>query len=152
MGLRERLDEDLKVAIRSQDVLRRSVLRLIRSEIHNEEISIQKSLDDDGIVRVISRQVRQRKESIIEFSKAGRPDLTEREKSELAVVMGYLPQQLEEDEIIAVIREIVCIEDQPQSYNKGKIMGLVMTRLKGRADGSTVNELVTKFLDNANEV
>ena len=108
MPLKERLDEDLKSAIRAQDALRRNVLRSLRSEVHNEEIAQQKQLDDDdAIIGVISRQVRQRRESISEFRKGNRDDLVQREESELAVLLEYLPQQLTPEEIADMVREAV---------------------------------------------
>ena len=93
MNLRDRLDQDLKDAIRGKDSLRKSVVRILRSDIHNEEIAIQKSLDDEGIVGVISRQVRQRRESITEFRKGNREDLVAKEEQELSTLLEYLPDQ-----------------------------------------------------------
>ena len=108
MPLKDRLDEDLKRAIRQQDALRRNVLRTLRSEVHNEEIAQQKPLeDDDAIIGVISRQVRQRRESITEFRKGRREDLVQREESEMAVLLEYLPPQLSPDEIADMVREAV---------------------------------------------
>ena len=148
MPLKDRLDEDLKSAIRAQDALRRNVLRSLRSEVHNEEIAQQKPLeDDDAIVGVISRQVRQRRESISEFRKGRRDDLVQREESELAVLLEYLPQQLTPEEIADLAREAVGEVGARGPGDKGRVMGKLMPLVRGRADGSVVNEVVTGILE-----
>ena len=148
MGLKERLDEDLKKAIREQDALRRTVLRTVRSEVHNEEIALQKSLDDDdGIIGVISRQVRQRRESIYEFRKGQREDLVEREEAELAVLLDYLPSQLTPEELTVLVQGVIQDMGVQGPGDKGKVMGRLMPQVKGKADGSAVNEVVTKLLE-----
>ncbi len=148
MPLKDRLDEDLKSAIRAQDALRRNVLRSLRSEVHNEEIAQQKPLeDDDAIIGVISRQVRQRRESISEFRKGRRDDLVQREESELAVLLEYLPQQLTPAEIADLAREAVGEVGARGPGDKGRVMGKLMPLVRGRADGSVVNEVVTGILE-----
>lgn len=148
MGLKARLDEDLKKAIREQDALRRTVLRTVRSEVHNEEIALQKPLDDDdGIVGVISRQVRQRRESIYEFRKGQREDLVEREEAELAVLLDYLPPQLTPEELTVLVQGVIQDMGVQGPGDKGKVMGRLMPQVKGKADGSAVNEVVTKLLE-----
>ncbi|MDP6101852.1 MAG: GatB/YqeY domain-containing protein [Dehalococcoidia bacterium] len=148
MGLKERLDEDLKKAIREQDALRRMVLRSVRSDVHNEEIALQKPLDDDeGIVGVISKQVRQRRESIYEFRKGQREDLVEREEAELAVLLRYLPPQLTQEELTALIQGVIQEIGVQGPGDKGKVMGKLMPQVKGKAEGSVVNEIVTKLLE-----
>jgi len=147
MGLKERLDEDLKKAMMEQDVLRRSVLRLIRSEVHNEEIALQKPLEDDLIVGVISRQVRQRRESIYEFRRGKRDDLVQREEAELAVILDYLPPQLTTDELTALAQGIIREIGAQGLGDKGKVMGRLMPQVKGKAEGSAVNEVVTELLE-----
>ena len=148
MPLKDRLDEDLKSAIRAQDALRRNVLRSLRSEVHNEEIAQQKPLeDDDAIIGVISRQVRQRRESISEFRKGRRDDLVQREESELAVLLEYLPQQFTSEEIADLAREAVGEVGARGPGDKGRVMGKLMPLVRGRADGSVVNEVVTGILE-----
>ena len=148
MPLKDRLDEDLKRAIRQQDALRRNVLRTLRSEVHNEEIAQQKPLeDDDAIIGVISRQVRQRRESITEFRKGRREDLVQREESEMAVLLEYLPPQLSPDEIADMVREAVREVGARGPGDKGRVMGKLMPNVRGRADGSVVNEVVTGILE-----
>jgi len=147
MGLKDRLDEDLKKAMRERDVLRRSVLRLIRSEVHNEEIALQKPLDDDGIIGVLSRQVRQRRESIYEFRKGQREDLVQREEDELAVLQEYLPPQLTAEELMALVQGAIREMGAQGPGDKGKVMGKLMPQVKGKAEGSAVNEVVSKLLE-----
>lgn len=148
MPLKDRLDEDLKSAIRAQDALRRNVLRSLRSEVHNEEIAQQKPLeDDDAIIGVISRQVRQRRESISEFRKGNRDDLVQREESELAVLLEYLPQQLTPEEIADLARQAVNEVGARGPGDKGRVMGKLMPSVRGLADGSVVNEVVTGILE-----
>lgn len=148
MPLKDRLDEDLKSAIRAQDALRRNVLRSLRSEVHNEEIAQQKPLeDDDAITGVISRQVRQRRESISEFRKGNRDDLVQREESELAVLLEYMPQQLTAEEIADLARQAVAEVGARGPGDKGRVMGKLMPSVRGRVDGSVVNEVVTGILE-----
>lgn len=147
MGLRERLEEDLKKAMREQDVVRRSVIRFVRSEVHNEEIALQKPLDDAGIVGVLSRQVRQRRESIGEFRKGKREDLVQREEAELAVIQEYLPTQLTMEELTALAQGVVREMGAKGPGDKGKVMGKLMSQVRGKADGSAVNEVVSKLLE-----
>jgi uncharacterized protein YqeY len=148
MRLKERLDEDLKKAIREQDVLQRSVLRTIRSEVHNEEIATQKPLDDDdGIIGVISRLARQRRESIYEFRKGHREDLVEGEEADLAVLLGYLPPQLTAEELTALAQVIIQEVGAQGLGDKGKVMGKLMPQVKGKTEGSSVNEVVSKLLE-----
>jgi uncharacterized protein YqeY len=148
MPLKDRLDEDLKRAIRQQDALRRNVLRTLRSEVHNDEIAQQKPLDDDdAIIGVISRQVRQRRESITEFRKGRRDDLVQREESEMAVLLEYLPPQLSPEEIADMAREAVREVGARGPGDKGRVMGKLMPHVRGKADGSVVNEVVTGILE-----
>lgn len=147
MGLKERFEEDLKKAMRERDVLHRSVIRLIRSEVQNEEIARQKPLDDDGVVGILSRQVRQRRESIIEFRKGKREDLVKREEAELSVIQEYLPRQLTEDELTGLVQEVITESGARGPSDKGKVMGKLMPQVRGRAQGSEVEVVVAKLLD-----
>lgn len=147
MGIREHLDEDLKAAMRGRDELRRSVLRVVRSEIHNEEINLRRELDEDGILGVISSQVKRHRESISEFRKGNRDDLVVREEEELKVLLTYMPEQLGQDEILVLAREAVNASGAQGPGDKGKVMGRLMPQVKGKADGSIVNAVVTEILE-----
>ena len=105
MSIKDKLMEDLKTAMRSRDAARTGVLRYLRSEIHNQEIEDGKDLDDNGVMAVLGKQAKQRHDSIDAFKQGNRPDLVEKEEAQLAVIMGYLPQQLSDDEIAEIARE-----------------------------------------------
>ena len=147
MGIKENLDEDLKSAMRDRDELRRSVLRVVRSEIHNEEINLRRELDEEGILGVISSQVKRHRESISEFRKGNRDDLVGREEEELNVLLAYMPKQLEQHEILVLAREAVNASGAQCPGDKGKVMGRLMPQVKGKADGNIVNSIVTEILE-----
>ena len=147
MGIKENLDEDLKSAMRDRDELRRSVLRVVRSEIHNEEINLRRELDEEGILGVISSQVKRHRESISEFRKGNRDDLVGREEEELNVLLAYMPKQLEQHEILVLAREAVNASGAQGPGDKGKVMGRLMPQVKGKADGNIVNSIVTEILE-----
>lgn len=147
MELITRLDIDLKDAVRRQDVVSRMVLRSIRSDIHYEEISRQKALDDDAVVSVISKQVKQRRESIEEFRKGKREDLVQKEEAELSVLLAYLPLQLTREELVIIAQSVIHQTLAQGMNDKGKVMGQLMPQVKGKADGSLVNDVVTGLLE-----
>ena len=146
-GIRERLEEDLKNAMRERDELRRSVLRMVRSEVQNEEKSTQKTLDAEGILGVVAKQVRRHRESINEFRKGGREDLVQKEEAELEVLLVYLPAQLTPEEITALAQEIIQDVGARGPADSGKVMGKLMPQVKGKAEGSAVNEVVSQLLE-----
>ncbi|MCH8205488.1 MAG: GatB/YqeY domain-containing protein [Chloroflexi bacterium] len=146
MSLKTRLEEDLKDAVRAGDTLRRSVIRLVRSEIRNEEIAAQKDLDDDGVLQVLSRQVKQRRDSIDAFAQVGRQDLVDQERAEMAVLLEYLPEQLSRDEIAGLVTQAIEETGAGGPADMGKVMGRVMPQLKGRAQGADVSAVVMELL------
>ncbi len=148
MGLSERLDEDLKSAMREQNELRRSVLRIVRSELHNEEKNQQKSLDEESVLAVINKIAKRNRESIEEFKKGNRDDLVEREEAELQVLLGYLPEQLTDEEIYQLASQIVQDTKAQGPSDKGKVMSAIMPQVRGKADGAVVNKIVMGILDN----
>jgi uncharacterized protein YqeY len=145
--IRERLEEDLKSAMRARDELRRSVLRMVRSEIQNDEKAAQKSLDDEGILGVVSKQVRRHRESITEFRKGGREDLVQKEEAELDVLLAYLPAQLTPEEIAALAQEIIQDVGARGPADRGKVMGKLMPQVRGKAEGTVVNQVVSQLLE-----
>ena len=145
--LKDRLYEDLKTAMRSRDVVRRSVIRYVRSEIKNEEIAIQAELDDDGVIRVLGRQVRQRRDSIDAFTSANRKDLADNEKSELEILLEYLPKQMSREEIKNLAVNTLKEMDNEGPIEPGKVMSIIMPKVKGKAEGREVNEVVRDLLD-----
>ena len=147
MSLWDRLDKDLMDAMRNRDVLRRSVLRLLRSAIQNEEIGTQETLDDDGVVGVLVRQAQQRRESIEAFAKGGRQDLVEKEKSELAVILEYLPKQMSSEEITKMLQQAIDEVGATGPQDMGKLMGRVMPQMRGKAEGREVSSIASKLLN-----
>ena len=147
MSLQDRLIDDLKQAMRAGDELRRSVIRLIRSAVKNEEISKRGELDDDGVVEVLTRMSRQHRESIEVYRRHNRDDLAVKEEAELAVVLEYLPEQLSADEVRRVADQVAREVGAAGPADKGKLMGKLMPQLRGRADGGMVNTVVTELLE-----
>ncbi len=145
-GLKQKLVEDLKQAMKSGDTTRRSVLRLLRSAIANAEIARQATLDDSDILGVIAKEVRQRQESIAAFKEGGRRDLEEKEQAELAILQEYLPQQMTREQIMDAARTVIAEVGAQGPGDKGKVMPKLIAELKGRADGREVNAVVTELL------
>lgn len=146
MTLRQRLDEDLKQAMRSGDTLRRDTLRFLRSSIHNEEIAQGKELDDQGIQDVIAREAKRCRESIEAYRAGKRDDLVAKEEAELGVLLEYLPQQLSREEIAGLARQVAQEVGAHTPADKGKVMKALMPQVKGRADGSLVSAVVDELL------
>ena len=146
ISLKERLDGDLKDAMRNKDSIRRTVLRTIISEIRNAEIAKQEALDDEGVLVVMTKQAQQRRDSIEAFKAASRSDLVESESAELKIISGYLPEQLSEDEIAVVITEVISQVEAKGFSDMGKVMKEIMQRIRDRADGKMVSAIVTSRL------
>ncbi|MCH7801874.1 MAG: GatB/YqeY domain-containing protein [Chloroflexi bacterium] len=147
MTMQTRLQDDLKQAMRDRDVLRRSVIRYVRSEIHNQEIAKKTELDDEGILRVLIRQAQQRRESIQAYGDANREDLVEKEQAELEIILEYLPQQLTREEITELVNKVVQEVGAKGLADKGKVMGKLMPQVRGKADGTVVNQMATEYLE-----
>ena len=145
-GLKERLNNDLKQAVKGGDKVRRSVIRLVLAAIQNAEIARQAALEDSDILGVIAKEARQREESIEAFKKGNRQDLVTQEQAELAILQEYLPQQMTRDEIVAEARRVIEETGAQGPGDKGKVMPKIIAQLKGRADGREINEVVTELL------
>ena len=144
--LKQKLTDDLKEALRSGDKLRRSVIRLVVAAIKNAEIARQAALEDADILGIISKEVRQHHESIEAFKQGNRQDLVVQEEAELAILEGYLPQQMTREEIIDAARKVIDEVGAQGPSDKGKIMPKLIAQLKGRADGRDINTVVTELL------
>ena len=145
-GLKQKLSDDLKQALRQGDKVRRSVIRLVMAAINNAEIARQAALNDADIYGVIAKEIRQRKESIEAFKLGKRQDLVAQEEAELAILQEYLPQQMTREEIIAEARRVIDEVGAQGAKDKGKVMPKLIAQLKGRADGREINEVVTELL------
>jgi uncharacterized protein YqeY len=145
-GLKQKLADDLKQALRGGDKVRCSVIRLLISAVHNTEIARQATLEDADIYGVIAKEIRQRKESIDAFKQGKRDDLVAQEEAELAILQGYLPQQMTREEIVAEAQKVIAEVGAQGLGDKGKVMPRLIAQLKGRADGREINEVVTELL------
>ena len=145
-GLREKLSDDLRRAMRNRDRVRCSVIRLLMAAVKNAEIARQTTLDDSGILGVIAKEVRQRQESINAYRQGNRADLVAQEESELAVLNEYLPRQMSREEVIAAAGEIIREVGAKGLGDKGKVMPKIIAQLKGRADGREINAIVSELL------
>ena len=148
MSLFKKIESDLQDSLRSGNELRLSVLRMLKSDIMYEKNKTGKDLSEEKILETISRAAKRRKESITEFDKAGRTDLSDKEKSELLIIEEYLPKQLTESEISEIVEDFISKNGKPQSSESGRFIGMIMKDLKGRADGSLVKEIVSKKISN----
>ena len=144
--LRETLESELKEAMRNKEALKRTVLRTMLSEIRNAEINSQTTLDDEGIISVLTKQVQQRKDSVEAYEAANRQDLVAKESEEINIISVYLPEQLPQEEIEQIIDSAISQSGASSLDDMGKIMGLVMPQVRGRADGKIVNTIVTSKL------
>ncbi len=151
MSLKSRLDDDLKEAMRSGDKLRRSVIRLLRAAIKNEEIAAQRELDDAGVVDVLTRQVKQRRDSIEAFTQGGRQDMVDKEQAEVTVILEYLPRQMDADEITVLVRQAIDETGAASPADMGKVMGRVMPQVKGRAQGGQVSAIASRLLSGGSD-
>ena len=145
-NLRQRLGTDLKQAVRDRDDIRRSVIRLVMSAIHNNEIAKRADLDDPDIIGILTKEAKQRKESIEAFRQGNRPDLVAREEAELKLLEEYLPETISRDEIIATAKKIIAEVGAEGPHDKGKVMSKIIPLLKGQADGKEINSIVTELL------
>jgi len=145
-ALKQKLADDLKQAMRDGDKVKRSAIRLAMAAIKNAEIARQTVLEDGDILGVIAKEIRQRKESIEAFKQGGRQELVAIEEAEMAVLEQYMPKQMSRDEIVAEARRIIEEVGAEGIRDKGKVMPQLIARLKGRADGREINEVVTELL------
>ncbi|EIJ78924.1 hypothetical protein PB1_15239 [Bacillus methanolicus PB1] len=147
MSLLERLNEDMKQAMKSKEKDKLTVIRMIKASLQNETIKLgKKELSEEEELTVLSREVKQPKDSLQEFEKAGREDLVEKIRTELRFVEEYMPKQLSEEELLEIVKETISQTGAASKADMGKVMAAIMPKVKGRADGSLVNKLVQKHL------
>ena len=148
MSLKEQLANDLTDALREGDDTRKSTIRMLMSAIATQEVagSERRELGDDEVLKVIAKQVKQRRESIDEFNNAGRTELAEKEAAEMQVLQAYMPEQVSREEIEAEARKVIDEVGASGPQDKGKVMQAIMPRLAGRAEGRDINEVVTQLL------
>lgn len=146
MNLKQKLSDDLKQAMKSGDTVKRSTLRLLMSAINNAEIAKKTSLEDNDILGVIAKEVKQHQESIESFKQGNRADLVAKEEEELAILQSYLPEQMTREAIVAEARKVIAAVGAQGPGDKGKVMQQLIPGLRGRADGKEINAVVTELL------
>ncbi|MBO8164109.1 MAG: GatB/YqeY domain-containing protein [Brevibacillus sp.] len=147
MSLLERLNQDMKQAMKDKAAVKLSVIRMIKAAVKNEEIQKGDSLSDDDVLTILTRELKQRRDSLQEFEKAGREDLASKTREEIDVLTSYLPEQLSEADIRQLVRETIAAVGAASKKEMGKVMGAIMPKVKGRADGTLVQQIVADELD-----
>lgn len=147
MSLLERLNNDMKQAMKSKEKDKLTVIRMIKASLQNEAIKLGKQeLSEEEELAILSREMKQRKDSLHEFDKAGRQDLVEKLRQEMSIVELYMPKQLSEEEIADIVKQAIVEVEATSKADMGKVMSVVIPKVKGKADGSLVNKLVQQHL------
>ena len=146
MSLLERLNSDIKQAMKNKEKDKLSVIRMIKASIQNEALKTGNEISEEEELTVLSREVKQRKDSLHEFDKAGREDLVEKIRTELQYVELYMPKQLSEEEVSEIVKQAISETGASTKAEMGKVMAVIMPKVKGKADGSLVNKLVQQHL------
>ena len=147
MGLKESLQTEMKVALKSKDKIKLETIRSVLNAVKNFEINNKKELDDTGIEKIIATLVKQHKDSIEQFKKGNREDLVSKEQQELEILMSFLPEQLSEEDIKKVVKEVIDETGNVTKKDFGKVMKSVMSRVGSCADGKLVNQIVKQFIE-----
>ena len=146
MTLKQTIFSGLKEAMLNKDEVRRSTLRLLRAAIQNEEIARLKELDDEDVISIVNRQIKQRRDSISAFKLGNRTDLVQRENAELDILLEFVPPQMTAEEITLLTRQIIQDLNARGPQDKGKVMGQLMPQVRGKADGAIVSSVVSELL------
>ena len=149
MSLKERLSSDFKDAMKAKDKVRKDTINFVRAAIKQTEVDTREEVDDQGIAAILAKQVKMRKDALADFEAAGRQDMLDQYKAEIDVLMEYMPQQLTEEEMLSIVKQTAAdlgIEEGSGRASMGKLMGPVMGKVKGLADGNDVKNIVLKFL------
>jgi len=147
MGLREKLEDDIKSAMRNHDQARLDALRFLKFAVQAVEKDRKSELDDDGMINVATKQASDRRDSIKAFEEGGRDAMAAKEAAELVVLEEFLPPQMSADEIMTIIQSVAAEVEVSSIQDKGKLMGKLMPQTRGKADGSVVNQMVTEYLE-----
>lgn len=146
MSLKETLMQDLKTAMKNKDKRTKDTITMVRAAIKQKEVDERVELDDDGVIQVIAKEIKERRGSIEEFQKAGRDDLVDSTKAEIDVLLNYMPEQLSEEELEAMIRKVMEENNITEKMQMGLLMKSIMPKVQGRADGKAVNAIVNRIL------
>lgn len=148
MSLKDELMEIYKISMKNKDTVTKNTIMMVNSSIKQIEVDKRKTLSDEEIIKIIQKQIKEKKSAIIEFAKGSREDLVELTNKEIEILSKYVPQELSDEEINKIISEVVSSMDK-EDMNIGKIMKSVIPKVSGRADGSKVTELVKKYIAGA---
>ena len=149
MSLKETLNNDFKEAMKAKDKIRKDTINFVRAAIKQTEVDTREEVDDQGIAAILAKQVKMRKDALADLEAAGRQDMLDQYKAEIDVLMEYMPQQLTEEEMLNIVKQTAAdlgIEEGSGRASMGKLMGPVMGKVKGLADGNDVKNIVLKFL------
>ena len=146
MSLKKTLMQDLKTAMKNKDKRTKDTITMVRAAIKQKEVDERVELDDDGVIQVIAKEIKERHGSIEEFQKAGRDDLVDSTKAEIDVLLNYMPEQLSEEELEAMIRKVMEENNITEKKQMGLLMKSIMPKVQGRADGKAVNAIVNRIL------
>ncbi|WP_256760185.1 GatB/YqeY domain-containing protein [Cohnella sp. WQ 127256] len=146
MNLAERLNEDMKLAMKSGEKFRLQTIRMVRASIKNQEIELRRPLEDNELLNIMSRELKQRRDSLQDFERGGREDLVSNVKAEIEIISEYLPRQLTEEEVKAIVVQTMQETGASSKADLGKLMGALMPKVKGIADGKLVNAIVQQSL------
>jgi len=146
MSLKERLLEDMKAAMRDKDSIRKNTIQMARAAVLQVEKDNKVTLDDDGIIEILAKEVKKRRDSMPDYEKSGRQDLIDDLKVEIDVLLQYLPQQLTEVELEAIVKDVIQDTGASSAKDIGRVMQSVLPKVVGRADGKVINQIVKKYL------
>ena len=146
MSLKETLMQDLKTAMKTKDKRAKDTITMVRAAVKQKEVDDRVELDDEGVLKVLAKEIKERRGSIEEFEKAGRDDLVESTKAEIDVLMKYMPEQLSEEELEKLIRQVMEENNITEKKQMGLLMKNIMPKVQGRADGKAVNAIVNRIL------
>ncbi|MFH1867362.1 MAG: GatB/YqeY domain-containing protein [Candidatus Omnitrophota bacterium] len=144
--LKQKIEDDLRAALKAKDDIRVSTLRLLKAALLNAEIAKKQEIGDEEIILLIKKQLKQRRDSIEGFKKGGRQDLVDKETKEFEILKAYLPDELDPDEMLAIVKEAISESGASSPNDMGKAMKQAMAKIKGRADGNAVSAMVKNIL------
>lgn len=146
MNLLERIGEDIKTAMKAKDQVRLDTLRMLKSDLNNVRIDKKSDLTDEDVLAVIQKSVKKRQDSIEAYTTGGRADLADKETREMEILKGFLPEQMSESDIQALVKAVIAETGASSKRDMGKVMGALMPKVKGRADGKLVQQAVSALL------
>ena len=146
MPLKEKLMADMKEAMKSKDKVTKDVITMVRAAVKQREVDDRKELNDADVIDIIAKQIKQKKDSIPDFEKGNRQDLIDLTNQEIKILLEYLPPQLSDEELESIVKDAIEQTGAQTKKDLGKLMALIMPKVKGKADGKHVNDIVAKYI------